>query len=600
MRLPKFLRRTEVPEAPSDLFDIYHERTMTALVDTRGLAFGRWSPSDAGSAATAPRFLLGLLRSRPDLRKRFPRAVVGDPAYREWLKGEGARELKLPSSTAANLGSAFPADPGAALREFFLHTPEVQWRYPLGLLPVGQKRFAKWLVGKGRAEHGCSDEEILWFLHATAEDLPRHIALTYLILPDWQERFPEARTDASGLLAWLHAEFPKYAPLRAVKTLPPLAPNESSANRAGVNFLSHFCYSSGIRQAAVEAAAALETAGFEISRRDVPTGVRTELAPRTAYLGFEDFPVTITNVAPEPHFAVRYQRAGLPRRARVQIAYWAWELDAIPAEWAPLAEELDEVWAPTPFVAEALRTQLTVPVRELLPPVALPEVEEISRAELGLDPGEFVFLFLFDMASDFRRKNPLAVVRAFQRVFGPEDAATLVIKVSRGSYDAANLARLREEAGAAKIVLVDEVTTRPRACGYISLADCLVSLHRSEGFGLVLAEAMLLGKPVIATNYSGNTAFMNAQNSLLVDYELVPIAEDGGIYRQGYRWAEPSEDHAARLMRWVFQNRAAARAIGERAAEEMRVLLAPAAAGERMRARIEELLAPGLDRGSAG
>ncbi|HEX8679283.1 MAG TPA: glycosyltransferase, partial [Chthoniobacterales bacterium] len=401
------------------------------------------------------------------------------------------------------------------------------------------------------------------------------------------------------LIRWLRKEFPKYAGMRLIRALPQLAElraNAEAATRApglaGVNILSHFCYASGIQQAAVEAKRALETVGLRTSCRDVPSGVRTRHSPREEWLGFETFPVTITNVAPEPLFHPRYTRAGLaPRSDLLHVAYWAWELDAIPDGWPELAEELDEIWAPTPFVADALRTKMRAPVYEMLPAVGLGEIEEVDRSKAGVAEGEFVFLFMFDMASDFERKNPLAVVRAFRQAFGSNDAARLVLKASRTDFDPDNFDRLRAAAADAKITIIDEFVSRARAYGYIAMCDCAVSLHRSEGFGLLMAEAMLMGKPVIATNYSGNTAFMNAGNSHLVDYELVTIEETRALYRAGYRWAEPSVEHAAKLMRQVFDKREEAQALGARAKAELTPLLAPEAAGQRMKARLVELFA---------
>ncbi len=491
--------------------------------------------------------------------------------------------LQLPQSVPCSLG-----DSGAEVREFFLHSPEVQWRYPLGLLPVGQKRFVKWLLGKGRAQHGCSEEEILQFLYATAHDLPRHIALTYRINPEWQTRFPQLSAGGAELIAWLRTEFPKYRPLRKVAALP--AFSERIETAGGVNFLGHFCYPSGLQQAALGYKLSLEAAGLLTSCRDVPTGVRTALENREAWLGFERFSVTITNVAPAPHFESRYQRAGLAPRAGVyRIAYWAWELEEIPPEWKALAATVEEVWAPTPFVAAAMRKALSVAVYDMLPGIGIGEIEPLERAKLGVGPGEFVFLFMFDMLSDFDRKNPLAAVRAFRRAFSVDEPARLIIKISRGASEPQKLAALQEEALGANILLIDEQVSRAIAYGYIALADCVVSLHRSEGFGMLLAEAMLLGKPVIATGYSGNTAFMTRENSLLVDYEMTVIRESGPIYKAGNRWAEPSVEQAAACMRQLFDDRAAAQSLAKRGRADAERLLSPAAAGARMKARLDEI-----------
>jgi glycosyltransferase involved in cell wall biosynthesis len=157
-----------------------------------------------------------------------------------------------------------------------------------------------------------------------------------------------------------------------------------------------------------------------------------------------------------------------------------------------------------------------------------------------------------------------------------------VIKVSRGRSHPEDFSALEQAAREAGVIVVDEVLSRARAYGFIQMCDCFVSLHRAEGFGLCLAEAMLMGKPVIATNYSGNLAFMHSGNSLLVDYKLAEIADDNPIYKAGNHWAEPSIDHAAALMRYCYDNPAQAAALGAAGQAEVKQKLSLKAAGQRM------------------
>ena len=600
MRLLSFLTRDRAPteSAPSDHFDLFHRKTTDAIIDSRGRPLSEWSAEDVESLETAPRVVLGALRDRPELRRRYPKALTVGGEYRAFLQQRGAGELGLSASAAANVDAAFLQQPGAAVREYYRHTAWLQNRYPLALLPVGQKRFVKWLFGKGRSQHGFTDEQMLWFLHETADDVPLGIAETYLLNPEWQERFPYERGgwDERPLLQWLRREYPKFEPLRQVTALPrlqPLSAIRGGGGAPGVNVLSHFCYPSGIQQAALATKAGLEAAGFQTSCRDVPAGVQTALGARSDWLGLERYAATVITVAPFPHFEHCYRISGLARRHGVyRIAYWAWELDAIPEEWVKLAQGVDEIWAPTRFVADAMRSRMTRPVHEMLPGVLLGQVEEVPRSALGISPEHYVFLFMFDMCSEFERKNPLAVVRAFRSAFKPNEQATLVIKVSRGSADCAAMERLRAAAEGHNILVVDESVSRAAAYGYLEMCDCFVSLHRSEGFGLAMAEAMLLGKPVIATNYSGNLDFMDRGNSLLVDYEMMEIAVDGPIYKKGNRWADPSSEHAASLMRRVFDDRDAARALGLRARAELAEKLALRSAGLRMAERLRTVGVP--------
>ena len=263
----------------------------------------------------------------------------------------------------------------------------------------------------------------------------------------------------------------------------------------------------------------------------------------------------------------------------------------IPVVATELRPLLDCIWAPTQFVADAFRKRMPLPVREVLPGVELSEIEPVAKADLGIPPANYVFLFMFDMCSQMVRKNPLAVIEAFRAAFRRSEKATLVIKVSRGRSHPEAFAQLEEAAREAGVILVDDVLSRARAYGFIEMCDCFVSLHRAEGFGLCLAEAMLLGKPVVATNYSGNLAFMHPGNSLLVDYTFAEIAADNPIYKQGNHWADPSVEHAAAHMRYCFDHRAEAAALGAKGCDEVKEKLSLKAAGERMAAQLADVAA---------
>jgi glycosyltransferase involved in cell wall biosynthesis len=304
---------------------------------------------------------------------------------------------------------------------------------------------------------------------------------------------------------------------------------------------------------------------------------------RQSFLGLEIFPTTLINVAPNPYFSEVYERSGLLRQPGVRrIACWVWELEDIPAEWTALAPLIDEIWVPTKFVADAFRRRMPNPVREVMPPLRIGESKRVGKSQFSISPENYVFLFMFDMCSEMLRKNPLAVIRAFRCAFPDERDVSLIIKVSRGNYDPAGLNELQQAATGGGILLIDRVLPHAEVLGLVEMCDCFVSLHRAEGLGLCLAEAMALGKPVIATNYSGNLAFMHPGNSLLVDYTMKEIVEDNPVYAKGYCWADPSIEHAASHMRWCYEHRAEGAALGAIARAETGKQLSLEASGQRI------------------
>jgi glycosyltransferase involved in cell wall biosynthesis len=264
--------------------------------------------------------------------------------------------------------------------------------------------------------------------------------------------------------------------------------------------------------------------------------------------------------------------------------------NVVPVEWDPAFALVDEIWVYSRYVAEQLARVAPVPVVTVPPPVAAPAP---GPGGPGLElPAGFRFLCSFDYFSTLERKNPLGAVEAFRRAFAPGEGPQLVLKTVNAPYSPRDVDRLRWAVGdRPDIHLVDAALPRAERDALLAGCDCYVSLHRAEGFGLVPAECMALGKPVIATGYSGNLDFMTPRNAYLVGYELRRIGEAAGPYPPEGRWAEPDLEHAAALMRTVVDDPAAAAARGARAARDIAERLSPAAAGAIARARIERILA---------
>ena len=247
-------------------------------------------------------------------------------------------------------------------------------------------------------------------------------------------------------------------------------------------------------------------------------------------------------------------------RGGIAVGYWYWELETTPRTWEPGYEVVDEVWCATQFVADAVARATSKPVIKIPPPleVAAP-VRKYHRSEFDLPEGRFLFLFTFDYNSFVKRKNPEAVIAAFREAFPrSRDDVGLVVKSVNGANQPQRVAALMAHAGDdPRIVAIDRFLTRDESYGLTLATDAYVSLHRSEGLGLGLCEAMALGRPTIATAYSGNLEFMNETNSLLVDYRLVPVSRgDYLVDDERFVWAEPDIASAARCMRLLAEDAA--------------------------------------------
>jgi GT2 family glycosyltransferase/glycosyltransferase involved in cell wall biosynthesis len=255
------------------------------------------------------------------------------------------------------------------------------------------------------------------------------------------------------------------------------------------------------------------------------------------------------------------------------IGIWVWEVMSFRSEWIEAFGAVDEIWTPSPFVTEAVEAAAPsgVLVRTIPHVVeAQSPIPDYQRSDFGIPDQAFAFLCIFDASSAFERKNPIAVLEAFSEAFKNDPAAFLVMKYHSSNGDKAKVAAMRRKYAASNILFLDLLMPPKQVAALKQLTDCLVSAHRAEGFGLNIAEAMVLGKPVIATQYSGNLLFCNQNNSLLVPARLCEVEQGTRHYPAGSVWAEPDHDELVSAMRRVVSDRSFARAIGETAAETVR------------------------------
>ena len=375
-----------------------------------------------------------------------------------------------------------------------------------------------------------------------------------------------------------------------------LYPRRAKCGRAqpfGVNLIGHIRGDFGLGESCRIVAEVLKTAQIPFSIFNLPlNGPASE--ENLSWVDYEQdgLPYCINLIHLNPN-EIANAVWKLDRKAlynSYNIAYWLWEIPEFPDEWVYTFHFYHEIWVPTEFIARALRQKTKKPVYVMPYGLHVPQTgPQFNRKYFGLPENITLFMLSYDGNSVSERKNPRGAVRAYCSAFTSKDTGVgLVVKATHAQKDDAAFLKSIQNQYPNIFILTDSYT-KEEFSSLIACVDVYVSLHRAEGFGLVMAEAMMLGTAVIATDWSANTEFMNQSVACMVPAKIVELEQDRFPYRKGNHWAEPDEKVAAQMMRRLYEWPKERRALAERA----RLFIAEALSYQRavipMKERLEEL-----------
>lgn len=564
-----------------------------------------------------------LVAGRPDLRQNFP-DVFGEHRdhLADWLEGDGVLHHDL----RPGLGELFrrKARDQHALARIYSHYRryhQLMEAWPFAFVGEDSEGLAASLLEAWPDDCEFDLDDVAMFLWMMAEQPWVGVAATLEapvhagrqpspLLPAGQEallarfltrspafgrelaRYRQRQQSPENFLAQHNAgQIAGHVGLREGMRHPALAGERGL--RRGINVFGYFKSPGGLGSLSRGLAQALQIASFEVAENVVGNMAMVPELRLADLLGTYRYDFTTNIFVSYPHLHSNLLKA-TPQaagRGRRNIVYLAWEQRDFHHWWREIYQDFDQLWALSSFAAEAIgrgcgREVLALPAAidfAEFPPAA-------GKEEVGLDPRQRTFLYVFDANSSIERKNPAAAIEAFRRAFAPEEKVELLIKASNVGLlqhrrQLLHLYDLAARSGRA-IRFLTEPLTRHRLLQLISAVDGYLSLHRSEGFGYTCAEAMAYGVPAIATGYSGNLDFMDETCSYLVRAKEVEVQVPDGPFQRGSVWAEPELDHAAELLRRVYENPAAAAEVGARGARRVREVLAV----EKVAARVARAL----------
>ncbi len=533
------------------------------------------------------------LYSKQSLKQKLkfanPFSTAGEASFFSWINepvdGLGASHER-PTITRLQM-------------EMYNLRPDLQRAFPD---PLGGDRmhFSKWLLQNGARDFAVEDI----FFQNIAPDRRRWIdtllfKAQHIFFKGYHVLKIEMSRGRSTI--WLFQKlshlnkkyFKKSIDRRQVVASPLNTTREHTTSLPfGVNIAGYFQGEFGVGEIARASSKSLAAVGVPCVLNNVEASVHRH-EDKTLENFSPDNPYSFNLVhvnADQAHIFANLKGAAYFKQ-RHNIACWFWELSTFPRNWQSSFNYYQEIWVASGFCQESIAAQAPIPVVKMIQPVLIdPAKVKPDRSRLGLPQDKFIYGFVFDYMSVVARKNPLALINAFKLAFGDREDVLLLIKTINGTQVPDQVQQLHQAARGSNIQFIDGHLARDEVINLVSSLDSYVSLHRSEGLGISMAQAMYLKKPVIATGYSGNMEFMNHNNSFLVRYKLAEIQENLGPYTKGQHWAEPDVEHAAELIRLVFDNQAHAQKIAEQAEADIKANMTPEVTGSAMRERLLLLL----------
>jgi glycosyltransferase involved in cell wall biosynthesis len=365
--------------------------------------------------------------------------------------------------------------------------------------------------------------------------------------------------------------------------------------QGGVNLIGYFRAVKGISEAARNSVLALEAAKIPYTVNDyefgIPAWQQVDDLPHSQNGNGFKFNTNLIHINPPqlPFLWNIYKKSELT--GRYNIGVWYWELPDLPQDWCSAFGIVDEVWAATQFIFDSVSVKSPVPVVKIPPCIHPIYDQRLNRSDFKLPADQFIFMCAYDVLSIQARKNPLGAVNAFKQAFQKNDSSVgLVIKVNNAAENPQEIKKLHALVdGFPNCYIIEDIFDKLKFNSLLNTIDAYISLHRSEGFGLIPAEAMSFGKPVVMTRWSGNLDFMTPINSCGVDYRLIPVNETSGPYLPGQFWADPDVDHASFLMQRLVSDKKYYTEISKQAQITIQEFFSPHHVGQLIKKRMLEI-----------